>query len=358
MLREPQWAQEELTLGSVLSTIVAAAEKTLVEEAQQGEDSQLDGVQPDPVRKKYKSSAGKRVAAQAKKRGRRPLGWDKKQSRAKWATAKGIAAQFEPHCTSAHDATLMLGMVTRELAQKFPGLKSSRSKPVKQCHCERLLPALGQLRGSVQGAALASLDKMLADCFITRAGALGAGVKIGKEAWSRALSGAPLGRPGRPSKVANPATVNLVSEVVLAKTQDSSTWIVVRDPSDGGKGACQAKVLTDTLLQIYLSDSRIAEGMSITTFLKVVKRWLPQVREGQKRTDYCDHCHLYDNSILKRCDKSVVNGSKHTPVPCRLALPGSLGSTRLLPFSISVSGRVQCKPSLLKASIVPSRQPA
>ena len=38
-------------------------------------------------------------------------------------------------------------------------------------------------------------------------------------------------------------------------------------------------------------------AMSFPTFLAVVHRWFPYVRFAMRKTDYCDHCHLYQSSI-------------------------------------------------------------
>jgi len=51
--------------------------------------------------------------------------------------------------------------------------------------------------------------------------------------------------------------------------------------------------------QAYTSAENIMSRMSLSVFLRLVKKHAPFVKKGAKPSDYCDHCHCLQSGAAK-----------------------------------------------------------
>ena len=207
---------------------------------------------------------------------------------------------------TAEDAVLVLERLRRRFAVEFPGahgLAPCSSSP--PCRCASLFPSLDRLRRKpiVQQNAevLSALDAAIQEGGVrSRAEAQRRGLHISNRRWRRARHGdaVKVRKGGRPSKVDNPENVDLVREVAMLHSQETSDFVSVVNPRTGAREAVFARALSTTRYDMYLSAPSVLAAMSFQVFLLVLRRWFPEVRKARKKTDYCDHCQLHRASIL------------------------------------------------------------
>ena len=56
--------------------------------------------------------------------------------------------------------------------------------------------------------------------------------------------------------------------------------------------------LTASRRQIYCCSETLMQHMSYPTWVRLLALHMPYVKDGHGKSDYCDHCHLYERSIL------------------------------------------------------------
>ena len=126
------------------------------------------------------------------------------------------------------------------------------------------------------------------------------GLRVPKKSWARAALSdkAPVrNKPrGRPSKVADPTLISQVQELVKQNSQPTSVWLE--------RAQTTARVLTTSLLGLYLS-SGFMKKLGWKQFFFIVRKNCAWARKAQKKTDFCDHCHLYRTSIAPGSVKSI-----------------------------------------------------
>ena len=81
---------------------------------------------------------------------------------------------------------------------------------------------------------------------------------------------------------------------------ETSKFMVVC--GDDGCGAPRPiRHFTDSRRQIFLNSSLALEKeMSCGAFLAVLEKHAPHIVEGNRKSDYCDHCHLWRVTLVPR----------------------------------------------------------
>ena len=49
---------------------------------------------------------------------------------------------------------------------------------------------------------------------------------------------------------------------------------------------------------MYLGSIALFAAMSFQTFLSIVWKYCPGVKQAKRKTDYCDHCHLWHSQLV------------------------------------------------------------
>ena len=124
------------------------------------------------------------------------------------------------------------------------------------------------------------------------------GFAISNKAWRDAKGPSLVKKVGRPPKVDDPGVVEQVRKAVLENAQETTDDIQVRSAATGEYERVPKFVRTSSWLHMYTWNAALLLLDSLSTFMKIVVKFLPFLRKGRRKTDYCDHCALYHQKVL------------------------------------------------------------
>lgn len=236
------------------------------------------------------------------------LAWEQPlQSRSSAATSfpPSVASPSQPpDLTRHHRRKLVDEIVGRVLdetqsLQEIQGILAAVSKrltpqletdPCKVC--QRVGSACNAFRGTLTGANQDKFDSTVVTAVGKSHQAVRSwGLQISREKWRKATGkdgGATKSRRGRPSKVNDPKVVQKVVECIVAHTQESSIWLKAEN--------CKARTLTCSLQRAYW-DGKLASVVAWKQFHTIVRTQCRWAIKPTRRTDFCDHCHLFETCI-------------------------------------------------------------
>lgn len=158
--------------------------------------------------------------------------------------------------------------------------------------CQRVGSACNAFRGTLTGANQDKFDSTVVTAVGKSHQAVRSwGLQISREKWRKATGkdgGATKSRRGRPSKVNDPKVVQKVVECIVAHTQESSIWLKAEN--------CKARTLTCSLQRAYW-DGKLASVVAWKQFHTIVRTQCRWAIKPTRRTDFCDHCHLFETCI-------------------------------------------------------------
>ena len=213
---------------------------------------------------------------------------------------------------STHEEALaVLRRVRRRVDLHF---RASTESSWREDASPRLAKALNSFRDGLASGGksqmLRSFDVALRASGLPRMALQKLGLSISKHAWARAggqEEGATRKR-GRPSKVSDPALIAEVVELVTKNSQPTSIWL--------HRQGVTARALTTSLLGMYMRSSLLRK-VAWKQFFLITRKHAPWLVRGHGKTDYCDHCHLFQKTILPGIVKMVKAVREHL----RLILP-------------------------------------
>jgi hypothetical protein len=240
-------------------------------------------------------------------------------SGSQWKVVKRLQTEASRYCRDEDDAVAILTRLSKLLLARSPDAMrrvadnlTTERKPRTKCRCVQLFSAIGSFRQSPlvtnSNDVRLALDASLSASGLTREAGAQHGLNISKKAWRNARrtrepqADDDRKRRGRPSMVHNADCIDIVRTVAMANSQESTKLIhVFRRSSPGAKAvkeAVLARSWTSSKHCIYLTNSSLFIAMSYQTWCRILAFYFPEIRKGAKKTDVCDHCHLYQAHIL------------------------------------------------------------
>eukprot|EP00435_Cladocopium_sp_Y103_P038043 s2336_g10.t1 len=263
----------------------------------------------DEVQLQDQTSAA-RQRQHKRKRGRGAKSWANKGTQSKRRNVRTVLASLSAHCEGPRDMALFLKKLLRDACSTTPGLAQSlHSYGIGiDCHCVKLTRGFVKL---LEKPIIANTTGMLHAVgtslheagFTNRRTAKKIGLDIPKRAtrmvWREAKQEEPstLLPRGRPSMLNSAKVRALVRQAAETNSQDSSKFMIGRD-ENGERTPVIVRHWTLVPSRVYRSSVELMQAMSYRTFMRILQVECPHVKRGSKLTDYCDHCHLFETSVV------------------------------------------------------------
>ena len=217
------------------------------------------------------------------------------------------SSDIDRHCHTPADTKNVLVLLAEKLLATQPSVREDVVRQLTRfdldtrCHCNDLLSALGALREdpavNQKRDVLTALDQCVQKVLPSRNAARTKGIKISRKAWLRAERAsqgetAEAQRGGRPSKVDDPHCVEVALRVAHENSQETSDVIIVNNKP------VFKRVWTCTRYLIWLTTLELFMEFGWMTWCAILYKHAPEIRVGRRKTDYCDHCHLFRTKIV------------------------------------------------------------
>jgi len=219
-------------------------------------------------------------------------------------TLQALEKQIDDHVAEGADAVKILSGLVRRFSERYPEVAEAfpvDGGPV--CRCRQLFPALNNLRcqGHIQSnkEVRVSLDRALMEGGVTSArDARARGVKVSNRRWAEAKGDVEVKPVGRPSKVDDMKLVRAAGEVLAANSHETADVVAVRNPVSKMVEHVYKRVRNCSWYSMFMASALLISMMSFPTFQLIRKKYYGFLRKGQRKTDVCDHCALFENQVL------------------------------------------------------------
>ena len=124
------------------------------------------------------------------------------------------------------------------------------------------------------------------------------GIRVSNKRWGEAAGDIAASKSSRPSKVDDQECVDAVGKVIMESSYETADVVQIRNPVSQAVEVVYKRCRAMTWHAMFMASALLSSLKNWPTFTKLRKKYYGHLRKGQRRTDVCDHCNLFEQQVL------------------------------------------------------------